>query len=422
MKIIFKLFLVISVLGFAQDRKCGTESYMQEYLKDPKNKIDHYKLQTKFKERLLKNTREGKTEDKLAEPIKIPVAVHFPMFTSPTENDKKCIAGLVQSQIDILNADYNAENKDLSKWSVDARMYPNTLNGKMNVQFVLATKNHPKESGLVDGVPAITFGTDFLNDSDSDPTWKGYMNLVVRQIPKKDNSQILGYSVLGGRPSQGHTVVINTFCFGSGLGCPGYVPVKNNDLGRTLTHELGHFFNLRHTFGDGKGCATGDDGIADTPKVGNASFGCLKPGSVPGCEPNEKALTMNYMDYLDDPCMYMFTQQQAAAMKTYYDLISSQFVKDVFDKGPVVVTDPKPKKDFNIYPVPFNDILNITFEKAPSLYTLQVVDRIGRIVYEINDTQVEIEEKHDLSFLDSGVYFIIMRFDNEEIIKKVNKR
>ncbi|MCH4829147.1 MULTISPECIES: M43 family zinc metalloprotease [Flavobacterium] len=422
MKIIFKLFLVISVLGFAQDRKCGTESYMQEYLKDPKNKIDHYKLQTKFKERLLKNTREGKTEDKLAEPIKIPVAVHFPMFTSPTENDKKCIAGLVQSQIDILNADYNAENKDLSKWSVDARMYPNTLNGKMNVQFVLATKNHPKESGLVDGVPAITFGTDFLNNSDSDPTWKGYMNLVVRQIPKKDNSQILGYSVLGGRPSQGHTVVINTFCFGSGLGCPGYVPVKNNDLGRTLTHELGHFFNLRHTFGDGKGCATSDDGIADTPKVGNASFGCLKPGSVPGCEPNEKALTMNYMDYLDDPCMYMFTQQQAAAMKTYYDLISSQFVKDVFDKGPVVVTDPKPKKDFNIYPVPFNDILNITFEKAPSLYTLQVVDRIGRIVYEINDTQVEIEEKHDLSFLDSGVYFIIMRFDNEEIIKKVNKR
>ncbi|MFK7002306.1 hypothetical protein BWK63_05115 [Flavobacterium covae] len=422
MKIIFKLFLVISVLGFAQDRKCGTESYMQEYLKDPKNKIDHYKLQTKFKERLLKNTREGKTEDKLAEPIKIPVAVHFPMFTSPTENDKKCIAGLVQSQIDILNADYNAENKDLSKWSVDARMYPNTLNGKMNVQFVLATKNHPKESGLVDGVPAITFGTDFLNNSDSDPTWKGYMNLVVRQIPEKDNSQILGYSVLGGRPSQGHTVVINTFCFGSGLGCPGYVPVKNNDLGRTLTHELGHFFNLRHTFGDGKGCATSDDGIADTPKVGNASFGCLKPGSVPGCEPNEKALTMNYMDYLDDPCMYMFTQQQAAAMKTYYDLISSQFVKDVFDKGPVVVTDPKPKKDFNIYPVPFNDILNITFEKAPSLYTLQVVDRIGRIVYEINDTQVEIEEKHDLSFLDSGVYFIIMRFDNEEIIKKVNKR
>ncbi|RVU91615.1 T9SS C-terminal target domain-containing protein [Flavobacterium columnare] len=424
MKIIFKLFLVISVLGFAQDRKCGTQSYMEEYLKDPKNKAIHYDLQEKFKARLLKGTINKEEANKLADPIRIPVAAHFPALTSVSDEVKKCIISLVQSQLDVLNADYNASNKDISKWNENAGLYRNVFSGKMEVEFVLATKNHPKESGLVDGAPAVTFGTDFLNNSDSDLTWKGYMNLVVRQIPKKDPSQAfetLGYSVLGGRPSQGHTVVINTFSFGSGVGCPGYQPLENNHLGRTLTHELGHFLNLEHTFGNNGGCATADDGIADTPKVGKFSVGCPVPGSVSGCVANEKALTMNYMDYVDDACMYMFTQGQTAAMKAYYNVISSQFVKDVFDKAPVVVTIPVQKKEFNIYPVPFGDVLNITFEKVPASCTIQVIDRIGRIVYEENDTQVKTEEKYDLSFLETGVYFLNLKFGNEEIVKKVSK-
>lgn len=128
------------------------------------------------------------------------------------------------------------------------------------------------------------------------------------------------------------------------------------------------------------------------------------------------------MDYLDDPCMYMFTQQQAAAMKTYYDLISSQFVKDVFGQAPVVVNDVETKKDFNIYPVPFNDVLNVTFEKTPSSCAIQIVDRIGRIIYEMSNTRVEKEEKFDLSFLETGIYFIVLKFDNEEVIKKISKR
>ncbi|MFK7058921.1 M43 family zinc metalloprotease [Flavobacterium oreochromis] len=418
MKISFKLFLLVSVLGFAQNRECGMQSYMDKYLKDSKNRAIHYDLQEKFQKRLLKNITEKAELSKLADPIKIPVAVHFPMLTSATEQDKKCILDLVQSQLDILNADYNATNKDISKWNENTSLYPNIFSGKMNVQFILATKNHPKVTGLIDGMPAITFGTNFLGGTDSDLTWKGYMNFVIRDL----GSDELGHSPLGGKPSQGHTVVINTYCFGSGAGCPGYKPATRFNLGRTLTHELGHFFNLKHTFANNDGCGDDDDGIADTPKIAISSSGCPKVGSIPGCVPNQKALTMNYMDYVDDACMYMFTEGQALVMKSYYDVISSQFVKNVFDSVPVVVVDPQVKKDFSIHPVPLDDILNVRFEKAPSSCAIQIIDRVGRMVYEVNDTQVEIEEKYDMSFLTTGVYFVVLKFDNQEVIKKIMKR
>ena len=147
------------------------------------------------------------------------------------------------------------------------------------------------------------------------------MNFLVKDI----DSTILGYSPLGGNVLAGESVVMSLNAFGSGAGCSGsgIVPSAPYDLGRTVTHELGHFYNLKHTF-DGYSC-TQDDGIADTPNISNYNGGCPAPGSVNACEPSEKALTMNYMDYVNDACMYMLTEGQTTVVDTYINSIQNQF-------------------------------------------------------------------------------------------------
>lgn len=93
-----------------------------------------------------------------------------------------------------------------------------------------------------------------------------------------------------------------------------YTKVGNdlsNDIGRTLVHEIGHWFGLFHIWGDDNGACTGDDGIADTPNQGNSYQNC--PSSIPNsCGSND--MYMNYMDYTDADCSLMFTQDQKTKM------------------------------------------------------------------------------------------------------------
>ena len=115
----------------------------------------------------------------------------------------------------------------------------------------------------------------------------------------------------------------------------GIVPGANSNLGRTTTHELGHFFNLYHTF-QGDSCDE-DDGIADTPNIDGNNFGCPADGSIPGCD-DQPALTMSYMDYTDDNCMYMFTQGQVDVIEDWLVILESQFKPNV---TPVCVEIPE---------------------------------------------------------------------------------
>src|SRR5690606_39668398 len=126
------------------------------------------------------------------------------------------------------------------------------------------------------------------------------------------------YSPLGGSIAAGQSVVMNTYAFGSGAGCPGFTPGAPYNLGRTVTHELGHFYNLDHTFTGS--CAT-DDGIDDTPNIVRANGGGPANGSINACVAGQKALTMNYMDHVNDACMYMFTEGQAVVSTAYLNVL-----------------------------------------------------------------------------------------------------
>jgi gliding motility-associated-like protein len=259
----------------------------------------------------------------------IPVAVHFP---EGSESERPCLEALAQSQIDVLNQDYTATNSDISNWASASSFYPGTATAAFDVEFVLANTNHPAntDDDLVDGRPAVTIGYDFGGGDDQDIKWAGYKNFLVKTIA----GGILGYSPLGGSIANGAAVVMSPQAFGSddiASGCSSngisYTPGAPYNLGRTVTHELGHYFTLNHTFQGG--CSGNNDGYDDTPAIAEPSYGCPATGSVDACNSGEKALTMNYMDYTDDACMWMFSQDQIDAVEAYWNVVQSDLLTNV---------------------------------------------------------------------------------------------
>ncbi|MDA8572842.1 proprotein convertase P-domain-containing protein, partial [Flavobacteriaceae bacterium] len=334
-----KITLIILLIVFsglcvsAQHRTCGMEEHMEELMKDPSYVKQWVETQEKFNAELLR--RQNIQQRSIMDEIVIPVAVHFP---SALETDRGCLEALAQNQIDILNGDYTATNPDATLWNVASGFYPGVNHGVANIKFCIATSNHPEntDDDLVEGGPAVTIGYDFqynpVNGFAQDPLWAGYMNFLIRDI----GGGLLGFSPLGGSIANGNAVTMNLGAFGSGAGCPdsGIVPGAPYDLGRTVTHELGHFFNLQHPFSGS--CAT-DDGIADTPNIIDPNYGCPNPGTIDGCVDGEFALTMSYMDYGNDACLYMFSEGQTDVVDAYVAGLEAQFKPNTI---PVCVETP----------------------------------------------------------------------------------
>ena len=323
--ILLSIFVLVSNLCKAQTEPCGMEHYMEEKMKDPVFAKQWNDNQDKFK-LFLENRRNNRQSS--MNTVVIPVAVHFP---EANEADRSCLENMAQSQLDVLNADWTATNDDAGLWEAASIFYPGVVHGAANLTFCLATQNHPNgwDPYLVEGQPAITIGQTYGDgnyvtngNGNQDDAWVGYFNIVVANI----GGNVLGFSPLGGSIGAGYAVVIDNDVFATELNCPGSNISGTNspyDLGRTATHEAGHFFNLPHTWANG-GCEV-DDGIDDTPVSDSANYNCPGPGDLPGCVAGEYDLSMNYMDYTNQACMYMFTQGQINVSETYLSFLESQF-------------------------------------------------------------------------------------------------
>jgi len=410
LKITFLLaFLSLSLASFAQQqRTCGTDAYMEEQLQNPEFRTQYEERQAKFKQNLeLRET--GVSNRNAMATLFIPVAVHY---ESGNEADRACLVALAQSQIDILNNDFRGTNADISQWAAASASYPGVNTGSLDVQFTLATQNHPAgtDPDLVEGEPAVTIGYNFgggATPADNDASFSGYMNFVVRNI----GGGILGYSPLGGSPAAGATVVMTTSAFGSGAGCTGVVPGAPYNLGRTLTHELGHFLNLGHTFSGS--CGT-DDSVADTPNIDQPSFGCPTVGGVTMC--GNTSLTMNFMDYVNDACMFMLTEGQTNRSDAYLDTIEGEFNTNVLS-----IEEFDADKIFAIYPNPADN--EITIQSTSNILKagagIELYDMLGRrVINEKLNSSVE-EQKVNVSSLNEGVYILKVSSQNVSATKRI---
>lgn len=239
-----------------------------------------------------------------AKPYLIDVLVH--VLQSPGTG--RVTAAQVAAQIKALNQDYRATNPDRKKmpavWKgmvADAR-----------IEFRLASKDptgKPTTGILYVPTSETMFGQ---NDSMKDPARGGslpwpadrYLNIWV--CPLKDN--LLGYAQFPGGPAETDGVVIAPHAFGTG----GTAQAPFNK-GRTCTHEIGHYFNLRHIWGDTPDCSGGDS-VDDTPNAEGPNYGTPTFPKI-SCQngPNGD-MFMNYMDYVDDAAMFMFTPEQVSRM------------------------------------------------------------------------------------------------------------
>ena len=419
MKIKLLLFvLLFTSISFSQTRVCGMEEKMEALLFNPlmKQKFDAQQLKSEQELVRLQSSRLANGNSTNSNPVRIPVAVHFPNAGAANATLRNCLRALAQNQIDILNEDYNAQNADLSNWTDNTSFnYPGVNYGSLNVQMELATQNHPAVSGLANGEVAVTFGYNYgdtdlgSGELDWDTNWAGYLNIVVRN----DLGSTLGYAYLASDPADGAAIFMNNAAFGSvGNGCAGYMPGAPYNLGRTLTHELGHYFNLRHIWGSG---FCGNDFVADTPQHNTSNGGCPPSNHLSTCPGTPLELTMNYMDYTNDACMYMFTAGQALRQQAHFNTIVNNFNETTLSNN-----DFDKKNSFTLYPNPNKGDFTILFADYLSSFSVNVVDQSGRIVFDKKyDTQLDLEQNISLENIASGIYFVKVSSDQGTMVKKI---
>lgn len=307
MKNLASIFLAVLCFGIetieAQVRpeRCNADEYHQIAMQDPVFAANYAQKRIKINQYLHNHNDEAKND--CAEILFLPVAVHFQDVTI----DLACAIDMSLSQVERLNQDFSATNADITKWTgSQPGTWPGIQNKESCIQFCLATLNHPANSGITEGDYAVTLNQ--FGEVDNIPEWSGYLNMFVR-----DMENPLGFSPLGGG-GNGDGVTIGITYFGE-ISCGGNTISGTYSMGRTATHEVGHYLSLLHPFNSGD-CVTDGDNIADTPFTSASTFGCHADGAVlTNC--TDPILWPSYMDYVDDACMYMFSQGQVNNMEAH---------------------------------------------------------------------------------------------------------
>ncbi|WP_245578775.1 T9SS-dependent choice-of-anchor J family protein [Algoriphagus vanfongensis] len=238
---------------------------------------------------------------------KIPVVFHIVHNGEAVGTGSNIPVSQIESQLRILNEDFRRLNADASQ--TPAEFLPVAADAM--IEFVIA-KQDP--DGLpTDGIVRIQGPQTSYVDTDATmigqlTQWnpEEYLNIWVVPL----TSPYIGYasfpiSDLPGlnfspTPAIIDGVTIDYRYFGTGGSATGA------SLGRTATHEVGHYFGLRHIWGDG-GCGV-DDYVADTPEQDNSNNSCSANASRFSCDSND--MIQNFMDYTPDACMNLFTAGQ----------------------------------------------------------------------------------------------------------------
>ena len=232
--------------------------------------------------------------------ITIPVVFHV-LYANSTQNISDA---QIQSQLDILNEDFRRTNSDQDNvWE--------SVAADTEIEFCLASfdpDGAPTNGILRVPTSVSSFGSNdamkFSSQGGSD-AWPAsdYLNYWVCNL----SGGLLGYAQFPGGSAATDGVVCG-YQYTGNIGTAS-APF---DLGRTGTHEVGHWLNLRHIWGDGP-CGA-DDFVSDTPESDGANYGCALGHTSCGTTD----MVQNYMDYSDDACMNVFTEGQKQRMRALF--------------------------------------------------------------------------------------------------------
>jgi hypothetical protein len=342
--------------------------------------------------------------------ITIPVVVHVLFNSSVNVSDEQ-----IKSQIDALNKNFNKENEDFSK--VPAAFAG--VAGVANFRFELAKvdPNGRATNGITRTKSARELWTN--DDKVKNPAYGGvapwdansYLNIwVCNLVPG-----LLGYASAPGSPADKDGVVIKFSIFGTNAS-------GNFNLGRTAVHEVGHWLNLKHLWGD-KEC--GSDEVDDTPQQRTYNQGAPTfPKMGMGCSASNPhgEMFMNFMDFTNDASMMMFTKGQVKRMRALFgtggvreSIRYSKALGQPWNNSPVAsstnntgtVTQPAPMVvvvSAKLYPNPAVNNITISSEQNISGKSFAVYAADGKIV--TSGTISSNVFNLNITSLHRGIYFI----------------
>ena len=281
-------------------RNCGTMQHLQTQLdNDPAMRLRMEQIEQQTQDYLLQ-----KNSNSTQAVVTIPVVFH--VLYNVNNATQNVSDARIMEQLNVINLDFSHTNADAG--NAPAPFLAVAAN--TNIQFCLAQRdpNGAATTGIIRKQTSVTSFTQNnnvkFNSTGGADAWPvaSYMNVWVCQL----GSGLLGYAQFpGGTASTDGIVVLNGSVGGpaaSGTSSPYH-------LGRTLTHEVGHWLNLRHIWGDAN---CGNDLVNDTPTQQTSNGGCPSYPHVTCSNGPNGDMFNNYMDYVNDNCMNMFTAGQSA--------------------------------------------------------------------------------------------------------------
>ncbi len=481
--------------------RCGMQMYHNELIAQDPSWAEKFAAQRNSLQAAadyyMELKRSGDLERTSTTVSAVPIIFHI-LVDSAQFNALGGTAGIIKrcdSQIAVLNRDYNMQNPDSGKIPSNWK----ALWGNVGVHFGLARVDPSGncspgyEVKIISGSTTTDGGFSSINSVKSPST-----GLAAWDVSKYYNvwcTNFLGSlnGLLGitqpksdGATStkMGVVILYNT------LGCTaqnGAVPAGTGtwptpyNLGRTLTHETGHFFEIWHPWGDdggkcptwsstatiaadstglvsgedpGTACTSGlgsDDGLSDTPPesdnvYGNPHYTIAGGTTHDCCEMNSGTNTqpigiacLSYMDYTDDDAMYLFTTMQAAAMASMvlvppssgtgatgygtigenYNLTQNPSLLIPCSTTGVTPSPTELKSSLSIYPNPTTGEVNISINSAEeTLNEIIVINMLGQQVKTVKGNNVDYYSI-DLSEMSKGIYFVKCNFASGSVTRKI---
>jgi hypothetical protein len=463
MKQFFSLLITLSLsVHLLAQRQCGAEMVKAamiahypgaaQQIEDHRNSrqavADNYKRQA---------TAKGAARTTLSSAV--PVIFHILVNSSQyaAMGGAAGIISRVDSQIEVLNRDYNKGNSDStlipSGWK--------HLYASSGIHFGLAHTDpigHGSPGyeikiitgdGFVQGISGNYDSAKHVSSGGLD-AWDPTKYINVWCLNFSDYPGLLGITVAKsfisiGAPLDNMGICLNYLALGKQTSPASltFPSGGNYTLGRSLTHEMGHFFEIWHTWGDDGGLCpwTGgsDDGLADTPPEANYKYGnptysipggtiyddCRYDGAVDTQGTLLGVACLDFLNYTDDNAMHMFTNDQAAVMASQ---ISPSGENYSLTQHPGLLTYPAnagiaaaAEKSFSVFPNPARDMLYVAFDTAQDeLRDIALFNLLGQEVMHmpiLGDRKNEYSI--DLSGISRGIYLVRCNFASGSITRKI---
>jgi zinc-dependent metalloproteinase lipoprotein len=409
---IFILFTFFSVLQ-AQDQRCANHDSKAH------QRFEQWLAQQRQEKELQNAARQERTESTYT----IPVVFHVLHKGEALGEGANVSMAQLQSQIDVLNEDYNRQNADTTNTPANFKR----VAASANIKFQLADFDSLNKPLAEKGVMRYrwnkgSFELDEMNSVVKPQTvWNPYkyLNIWVIDTLLINGGRFLGYAQFpwqsglqglaptdGTRQTEGVIVVKRALGSYRKVQVPQLSPTYAYNLGRTLTHEIGHYLGVLHTFG---GCNEAVDYCSDTPAQLTDTRGC--PTSPVSC--GGVPMVQNFLDYSFDACMNIFTRCQVERMRTVLE--RSPMRKELLSSPAIILSDNNEviSSQINLFPNPAQHQLQLAIPEGILAKNYRITNMLGQTVQigELNNLAIQLQ-------LPQGLYLLQLATNKGNVVKK----